>query len=51
MARVTEQFITGDKAAVTDGDRKITFDTPADFADWLEAYPGTDLSRYQWVKP
>lgn len=51
MARSTEAFITGDKAAITDGARKITFDTPADFADWLAEYAGTDLSLYQWVKP
>jgi hypothetical protein len=51
MVRVTERFVTGDKAAITDGGRKITFDTPSDFADWLAEYPGTDMSRWQWVRP
>jgi hypothetical protein len=49
MAVTNEQFRTGEKAAVTDGQRKVTFDTPADFADWLERFP--NLSEWQWCRP
>lgn len=51
MARVTEPFRTGEKAAITDGKVKVTFDYPADFADWLELNDPVDLGRWQWVKP
>jgi hypothetical protein len=38
--------------ALTDGERQVTCDTPADFADWL-AGPGSgvDLARWWWTKP
>lgn len=49
MARTTERFSTGDRAAITDGHRTITFDTPSDFADWLAEYPGTNLAEWQWL--
>lgn len=49
MATVTERFFTGDKAAVTNGRTKVTFDTPADFADWVLGV--LDLEKWQWVTP
>jgi hypothetical protein len=48
----TERFRTGDKAAVTDGTVKVTFDTPSDFADWLARNAeALDLRTLQWVCP
>jgi hypothetical protein len=49
----TERFATGDKAAITDGTTKVTFDYPSDFADWLAGHPEEDqhLRRWQWVIP
>lgn len=45
------RFVTGDKAAITDGQAKVIFDYPSDFADWLERHPGEDLRNWQWVRP
>jgi hypothetical protein len=47
----TERFWTGDKAAVTDGKVKVTFDTPSDFADWVADFSAADLAKLQWVRP
>jgi len=49
MAILNEEFRTGVAGAVTDGKRKITFDTPSDFADWLDR--GPDLEQWQWCAP
>jgi hypothetical protein len=52
MAITTDAFITGEKAAVTNGNLKVTFDTPSDFADWLVTHADTvDLRTLQWVRP
>jgi hypothetical protein len=51
MAVVTEKFVTGDKAAVTNGELKVTFETPGDFADWLEDHYGENLADWQWCRP
>jgi hypothetical protein len=50
MSITNEAFRTGERAAVTDGERKVTFDTPSDFADWLSRRSG-DLAEWQWVRP
>lgn len=47
----TGRFTTDVKAAITDGKMQVTFDYPSDFADWLEAHPGEDLRKWQWVTP
>lgn len=47
----TELFRTGDKAAVTDGKVKVTFDTPSDFADWVADFSAADLAKLQWCRP
>jgi len=52
MAATEERFISGEKAAVTNGTRKVTFDTPSDFADWLDRIGGVvNLSAWQWCRP
>lgn len=52
MATSDEKFLTGEKAAVTNGERKVTFDTPSDFADWLDRIGGAvNLSAWQWCRP
>jgi len=52
MGVSTERFWTGEKAAVTDGKVKVTFDTPSDFADWLALHAETlDLRALQWTRP
>jgi hypothetical protein len=50
MAITHEKFWTGEKAAVTDGHEKVTFDTPSDFADWADR-PDLDLAKWQWCRP
>ena len=50
MAILVEQFFTGEKAAITDGKQKITFDSPFDLVDWLEKYPD-ETHRWQWCRP
>jgi hypothetical protein len=50
MAIVNERFVTGEQAAVTDGARKVTFDSPSDFADWLDRGV-EDLPAWQWCRP
>ena len=51
MATLTERFFTGEKAAVTDGKLKVTFDTPSDFYDWVLGINSLELSRWQWCRP
>lgn len=51
MAVFDDKFITGEKSAITNGTRKVTFDTPSDYADWLADHYGEDLARWQWCKP
>jgi hypothetical protein len=51
MAVSSERFLTGEKAAVTDGRVKVTFDTPSDLADWVADVPAADLAKLQWCKP
>lgn len=51
MATVTEKFFTGEKAAVTNGEMKVTFDTPSDFADWVMSFTAADLAKLQWCRP
>lgn len=51
MATLTEQFLTGEKAAITNGKLKITFDTPADLLDWVERYPEAGIHKWQWCRP
>jgi hypothetical protein len=46
----TEKFFTGEKAAVTDGKFKVTFDTPSDFADWVADFSVADLAKLQWCR-
>jgi hypothetical protein len=47
-----DKFTTGEQAAVTNGTRKVTFDTPSDFADWLDRIGGAvNLVAWQWCKP
>jgi hypothetical protein len=50
MAISHERYRIGEKAAVTDGHEKITFDTPSDFADWLSRN-GEVLHLWQWCRP
>jgi hypothetical protein len=45
-----EKFRTDEKAAVTDGNEKLTFDTPSDFADWLDQL-GVNPAKWQWCQP
>jgi hypothetical protein len=47
----TDRFSTGTQSAITDGKTKVTFDYPADFADWLMACPAEDLRKWQWCSP
>jgi hypothetical protein len=51
VVTTTERFMTGEKAAVTDGKFKVTFDTPSDFADWVADFPAADLAKLQWCRP
>lgn len=51
MAVSSEKFWTGEKAAITDGRVKVTFDTPSDFADWVVSFSAADLAKLQWCKP
>ena len=51
MAVVTEKFLIDEKAAVTDGRLKVTFDTPSDFADWVADFTAADLAKLQWCRP
>lgn len=37
--------------ALTDGERQVTCDTPADLADWLAGEGSADLARWWWTKP
>jgi hypothetical protein len=50
MAIFNEPYVTGEQAAITDGTRKVTFDSPSDFADWLDRV-GNDPSAWQWCRP
>jgi hypothetical protein len=51
MATVTEKFFTGEKAAITNGSQKVTFDAPSDLSDWLEDHYGENLASWQWCRP
>jgi len=44
----TEGDFTGNPVAMTDGQRKVTFDSPADFEDWLEEHCGDSLLGWHW---
>jgi hypothetical protein len=46
---VTEGPFAGPPVSVTDGVRKLTFDTPTDFADWADQHAGESLERWHWV--
>jgi hypothetical protein len=47
---VTEGPFTGQKTAVTNGKRQVTFDTPSDFADWADRLDSAEnLSAWHWV--
>lgn len=38
--------------AVSNGQRTVTFDTPSDFADWIDRIGGVcNLSAWHWVGP
>jgi hypothetical protein len=47
----TGRYVTGEKAAITDGKQQVVFDYPSDFADWLEQHPDADLRTWQWCRP
>lgn len=52
MAVTEGPFVTGQVVAVTNGERQVTFDTPSDFADWVDRVGGTvNLAAWQWVLP
>lgn len=51
MAVLVEQFFTGEKASITDGKQKITFDNPADLLDWVERHPEAGIHGWQWCRP
>jgi hypothetical protein len=47
-----DSFRTGERIAVTNGTRKVSFDTPSDFADWMDRIGGAcNLSAWQWCRP
>lgn len=50
MAVSDDAFRTDEKSAVTNGTRKVTFDTPSDFADWADR-ADVDLAKWQWCRP
>jgi hypothetical protein len=42
--------LPGRPVSVTNGTRVVTFDTPADFADWLGRIGGAcNLAAWEWV--
>lgn len=47
----TDRYVTGERAAITDGKTKVTFDYPSDFADWVDQHLEEDLRHWQWVAP
>ena len=45
---VREGTFTGAPVAMTDGEIKVTFDTPSDFEDWLEDHYGASIGKWHW---